>query len=223
MIEGIPSKTAIGPAVRRATESARPESKRICRDEYAQYFITPHSTAIGESRLPRWLVNLYLDCWSEIGVGNLVVVRTRYFDDAVLRAKAEGIKQLVILGAGYDSRCYRLIRPDDGIAAFEVDFPATQAHKRSVLERAGRTVSACSLRSHRFSFRDARRGGPKIRLSRGPQDVLPLGGGHVLSDGGIGPNDARVYSRSFGAGKPRRFRLSPFHATRKIVYASNLA
>ena len=135
MIEGIPSKTAIGPAVRRATESAKSESKRICYDEYAKYFITRRSTAIGETWIPRFLVNLYLDCWTEIGVGNLVVVRTRYFDDAIRQAKKEGIEQLVILGAGYDSRAYRLFDPGEGIAAFEVDFPATQARKRSILEK----------------------------------------------------------------------------------------
>lgn len=135
MIEGIPSKTAVGPAVRRAVENAKPEAKRICCDEYAKYFLTPHSTAIGESRIPRWLVNLYLDYWKEIGVGNLVVVRTRYFDEAVLQAKRDGLEQLVILGAGYDSRSYRLIQPEDQIAAYEIDFPATQIHKRSILEK----------------------------------------------------------------------------------------
>lgn len=130
---GVPSKTAIGPALRRATESAKPADKRICYDEYAQYFITKRSTAIGESRWPRWLVNWWLDHVTEIGVGALILVRTRYFDDAFNAAKREGVEQFVTLGAGYDSRAYRLIKPEDGIAAYEVDFPATQDRKIKLL------------------------------------------------------------------------------------------
>jgi methyltransferase (TIGR00027 family) len=63
------------------------------------------------------------------------VARTRYIDDRLRAAFARGARQLVLLGAGYDARAYRL--PEcRGLAVFEVDHPATQAAKRAVLARA---------------------------------------------------------------------------------------
>ncbi len=60
-----------------------------------------------------------------------VSVRTRFFDDAVLDAIADGTGQIVILGAGYDARALRFRSP--GVRFFEVDHPATQADKRRLL------------------------------------------------------------------------------------------
>jgi methyltransferase (TIGR00027 family) len=69
-----------------------------------------------------------------------VCVRTRYFDDAIRQQCADGLDQLVILGAGFDSRADRMpaLR---GVRVFEVDHPATQAMKREVMAGAdGRAV-----------------------------------------------------------------------------------
>ena len=65
------------------------------------------------------------------GIGYLQC-RTTYFD-AVVSAHAE-MAQLVVLGAGFDTRCYRLERRP--ARCFEVDAPTTQAEKREALERA---------------------------------------------------------------------------------------
>lgn len=64
-----------------------------------------------------------------------VCVRTRYFDDAIRRQCADGLDQLVILGAGFDSRAQRLpaLRR---VRVFEVDHPATQAWKREAMRGA---------------------------------------------------------------------------------------
>jgi methyltransferase (TIGR00027 family) len=62
------------------------------------------------------------------GLNNSIVARVRFFDDFVKRLMDEGILQLVILGAGYDSRAYR-IEGLKKIRTFEVDQPATQAVK----------------------------------------------------------------------------------------------
>jgi methyltransferase (TIGR00027 family) len=69
------------------------------------------------------------------GVRSSVVARTRLIDDAIAACLGEHIEQLVIVGAGFDSRAYRLpgLR---GITVFEVDHPDTQAAKRKVLEHA---------------------------------------------------------------------------------------
>ena len=62
-----------------------------------------------------------------------VALRTRFIDDCVLRAIDGGTRQVVILGAGLDTRAARLARP--GVRFFEVDQPATQAEKRERLSR----------------------------------------------------------------------------------------
>jgi methyltransferase (TIGR00027 family) len=70
------------------------------------------------------------------GLCEFITARTRFMDDAMLNALAEGVKQVVILGAGFDSRAYRfpseLLR---GVRIFEVDHPVTQSHKRDCLQR----------------------------------------------------------------------------------------
>jgi methyltransferase (TIGR00027 family) len=55
-------------------------------------------------------------------------VRTAYLDAHVHNWTAAGVRQVVLLGAGLDTRAVRLARP--GVRFFEVDQPATQAYKR---------------------------------------------------------------------------------------------
>jgi methyltransferase (TIGR00027 family) len=57
-----------------------------------------------------------------------LIARTRFFDERVLAALAAGIRQVVILGAGYDDRALRFRAP--GVRFFEIDHPATQQDKR---------------------------------------------------------------------------------------------
>ena len=56
-----------------------------------------------------------------------IVVRTRFLDDALLRA-VRVADQVVILAAGMDARAYRLAWPD-GAAVYELDQPAVIAAK----------------------------------------------------------------------------------------------
>jgi methyltransferase (TIGR00027 family) len=59
-------------------------------------------------------------------------VRTRYFDDYFGRAAAAGVRQIVLLAAGLDSRAYRLRWPA-GTVVFELDQPRILDFKRSAL------------------------------------------------------------------------------------------
>jgi methyltransferase (TIGR00027 family) len=63
-----------------------------------------------------------------------VAVRTRYIDDVLGDALRAGMDQVVILGAGFDCRAYR-IPGVDSARVFEVDHPVTQARKKAVLAR----------------------------------------------------------------------------------------
>jgi methyltransferase (TIGR00027 family) len=69
---------------------------------------------------------------------DFLAIRTRFFDNAVLDAIRDGIRQVVILGAGYDARALRFRSPN--VRFFEVDHPATQADKRQLLAKTGAAV-----------------------------------------------------------------------------------
>ena len=63
-------------------------------------------------------------------MADLIALRTAAIDTAVRGAIADGATQLVILGAGYDGRAWRM--PElVGVGVFEVDHPATQGDKRA--------------------------------------------------------------------------------------------
>ena len=62
-------------------------------------------------------------------MADLMALRTTAIDTAICDALAGGATQLVILGAGYDGRAWRL-NELSGVKVFEVDHPATQSEKR---------------------------------------------------------------------------------------------
>jgi methyltransferase (TIGR00027 family) len=64
-----------------------------------------------------------------------ISIRTRFAEDSLAAAYAQGVRQLVVLGAGLDTYAYRKSLPD-GLRIFEVDHPATQAFKRERLAAA---------------------------------------------------------------------------------------
>jgi methyltransferase (TIGR00027 family) len=63
-------------------------------------------------------------------MADMIGLRTTAIDAAVRDAITLGATQLVILGAGYDGRAWRL-RELKGVHVFEVDHPATQNEKRA--------------------------------------------------------------------------------------------
>jgi methyltransferase (TIGR00027 family) len=115
------STTAQGIAFVRALESSKPAGERICYDPLARQMIsTPFYlfcklfAGYGEARAP--------------GVLGYLAARTRYIDDYLQNCLDSGLEQLVVLGAGLDSRAYRF-EPLKERRVFEVDHPATQPGK----------------------------------------------------------------------------------------------
>ncbi|GAA5199008.1 SAM-dependent methyltransferase [Rugosimonospora acidiphila] len=78
------------------------------------------------------------------GENAFIPVRVRWFDDAVLRAVADGVRQVVLLGAGLDTRPYRLDLPGD-LDWFELDRPEVFEAKAAVLgdPASGGAVPRC--------------------------------------------------------------------------------
>jgi methyltransferase (TIGR00027 family) len=67
--------------------------------------------------------------WRGTGIVGFILARCRYMDDLLSDSLEHGLQQLVILGAGFDSRPYRFERVKQGVKVFEVDHPATQQDK----------------------------------------------------------------------------------------------
>jgi methyltransferase (TIGR00027 family) len=67
------------------------------------------------------------------GIYGAQICRTRFIDDVVQTALSEGIGQLVILGAGFDTRPYRLPGMER-VRVFEVDLPAVQNDKKKKIQ-----------------------------------------------------------------------------------------
>lgn len=81
-----------------------------------------------------------------------MAARTQFIDGALEEFVGAG-DQVVILGAGWDTRCYSLLR-DKQASLFEVDAPATQAVKRRGLERAGIDIRGVSFVPCDFNEQD---------------------------------------------------------------------
>ncbi len=122
MRDGQASVTALGIALIRAHETARRGADRIFEDPLAKHFAAPllHQLFRGFALL------------APSGI-NFLVARERYGDEVLERELAQGITQLVILGAGYDARAVRYQEALKKVEIFEVDHPATQARKRDKL------------------------------------------------------------------------------------------
>jgi methyltransferase (TIGR00027 family) len=67
-----------------------------------------------------------------------MAARSRYAEDELARAVAQGVTQYVVLGAGLDTFAYR--NPHPALRVFEVDHPATQVWKREQLQAAAITI-----------------------------------------------------------------------------------
>jgi methyltransferase (TIGR00027 family) len=65
-----------------------------------------------------------------------VAMRSRFAEDMASRAMANGVRQILILGAGLDTFAYRVQGAED-LRVFELDHPATQSDKRRRLADAG--------------------------------------------------------------------------------------
>jgi methyltransferase (TIGR00027 family) len=132
-----PSRTAQYMALFRAVETAQRPGRRLFEDPYAIPMLSGALKALAKTAQIPGLgrsVRAFLDFgWPYTRSSG--VVRTRLIDDLVRDSIRAGVRQLVLLGAGFDSRAFRLDEAKD-IPIFEVDHPATQRAKRSRLRLA---------------------------------------------------------------------------------------
>jgi methyltransferase (TIGR00027 family) len=77
----------------------------------------------------RWLFKLFGRHFFPSGMYEYVIARTRYFDAVFVEALEHGFNQIVIFGAGFDSRALRFSKLNKGTRVFELDAPTTQQEK----------------------------------------------------------------------------------------------
>jgi methyltransferase (TIGR00027 family) len=129
MQEGQASRTADRVAERRAAHQVRdrplvlddPIALRIIRPEVAHELRT-NPPAREATKLGPYLRAFF-------------VMRSRFAEDALAAAVEGGVRQYVVLGAGFDTFAYR--NPFPELRVFEVDHPATQAIKQQRLAHSG--------------------------------------------------------------------------------------
>lgn len=134
MKEGRPSFTAELTAVARAAESMKPENERVCYDPLAKHFLGTTFSIVAKSQfltmIALWVVERVIP-----GLEGDVIGRVRYIDDHLKSCIDEGLEQLVILGAGFDSRPYRFGELNGRVKVFEIDHPATQKVKKEKIKK----------------------------------------------------------------------------------------
>jgi methyltransferase (TIGR00027 family) len=151
MKAGQASRTAEYNALFRALESARAPQCRIIEDQLAAHFLRQPLRSVTGLLHAGILaaVSRYID-HRQPGVRPTVVARTRLIDEYLLAAVRDGMPQIAILGAGFDTRAYR-IAGVEGTCVFEVDHPDTSAVKRQRIRQVLGTLPA-HVRYVAFNF-----------------------------------------------------------------------
>ena len=154
--------TALMVAAARALVSKLPDDERLILDPFAEHLAGDHGRAwiaametasrgetVDYDAMPPEVAKLMQNRtgWDYTTMMNKMAVRTRWIDDAMRQAIVdEGATNVVIIGAGLDTRPWRLLAEKDGAAAldgvtwYEVDFQELFDYKLPILAAAGADV-----------------------------------------------------------------------------------
>jgi methyltransferase (TIGR00027 family) len=130
------SFAGVATSATRVIELYYPEDKRLFKDPFALKLLPFWWRVFFRLLYLPGLRSLILSLRERRMPGTLgaLLCRVRYIDDVLRRSLEEGIEQLVILGAGFDSRAYR-IPGIDQVQVFEVDLPGTRKLKQNRIEK----------------------------------------------------------------------------------------
>ena len=137
---GLPSRTSILTAAARALGSREPDASVRNPDWVADRLIGPAELdLIADHPISKALDRDFQQAMDDpdvFGFAWLMLVRTRFIDELMERAVRSGATQLVILGAGFDTRAHRFTELLKDVAVIEVDYGATQEYKKRRVEAA---------------------------------------------------------------------------------------
>jgi methyltransferase (TIGR00027 family) len=162
-LQARPSLTAEAVTMARALEHLKPPGERVVDDPWAYLFLS--TTA--RRTLAAWSNSLTARVVRRLGPTGTTYVplRHRFIDDHLAAALDAGAEQVVLLGAGYDTRAYRFADQLDGRPVFEVDLAPISRAK------------AATIAKHRNEFPEANVVRVEIDFeSQAMTDVLPDAG-----------------------------------------------
>jgi methyltransferase (TIGR00027 family) len=134
------SRTSILVAAARAFGSREPDESLRNPDLLAARFIGPAElNLISDHPLSKTREREYAEASQDPAIVFLVwsmLARTRFIDEALRRAVENGAKQIVILGAGFDTRAYRFRALLQECRVIELDAEQTQEYKKQRVRAA---------------------------------------------------------------------------------------
>ncbi|MEW2479382.1 class I SAM-dependent methyltransferase [Mycobacterium sp. NPDC049093] len=163
--------TAVMVAAARAGETEREDA--LINDPYAKILVAGAGTGVWDTLLDNDFVSKIEDVDAEAAqifahMGNYQAVRTHFFDAYFAGAAQAGIRQVVILASGLDSRAYRLDWPS-GTTVYEIDQPKVLEYKVETLVAHGAQPSA----QRREVAIDLRQDWPTALREAGFDDSVP--------------------------------------------------
>ena len=132
-LQGRPSLTAEAVTIARALEHLKPEDERIVDDPWAHLFLS----APARGALTAWSRSLSARLLRRLGPSGTTYVplRHRFIDDHLVAALDAGAAQVVLLGAGYDTRAYRFADRLAGRPVYEVDLASISRSKAATVAK----------------------------------------------------------------------------------------
>lgn len=149
-----PSRTAEAVALFRASDQRRSPDARIVDDPYAKLFLGPVMRAALTTLEVTGPIGRFAEEHAP-GLLTYVLARHRFIDDALvrsLRAPAPRVEQVVLLGAGYDTRAHRFAKDLSDRTVFEVDFPSTSRRKAELVHAHARELPSANLHRVEIDF-----------------------------------------------------------------------
>ena len=119
----------------RAVEHLKPAAERVVDDPWAQYFLS----SAARRTLAVWSDSVTGRVLRRLGPTGTTYVplRHRFIDEHLTEALDAGVTQVVLLGAGYDTRAYRFADQLDGRPVFEVDLAPISRAKAATIAKYG--------------------------------------------------------------------------------------
>ena len=129
------SETALFAALRRAIANKEFKNEKFGPDDLAEYFLPPHFRFFLKFNRIRANTKNKLNGFLP-GLNEYMIARTAYFDRLFVDALNNKTPQIVLLGAGYDSRAYRFAKSNHSTRIFELDIAPTQDRKKKCIKKA---------------------------------------------------------------------------------------
>lgn len=134
-VEDIPSATALFAALHRTLAYKKYRDDKIGADNLAELFLPAHYRFFLRFGKIRENTNKRLARFMP-GMTEYIIARTAFFDGLFVDGLEDRIPQIVLLGAGYDSRAYRFAKSNRATKIIELDASPTQKRKLKCLRSA---------------------------------------------------------------------------------------